>query len=213
MSSPARVDDLLAATNAVGARLRRKREEAGVSARALAQQIGVSPSLVSQIETGKSNPSVGTLYALVSALGLSLDELFQEEQAGSTRQPAPAPHGPVLRSDERPSVLLANGVRWERLTPTPDPQVDFLYVVYEVGSESCPPDALMTHSGREYGLVLEGRLGATAGFDSYELEPGDSIVFDSTMPHRFWTIGDEPCVVVWTVIGRAGDPRAPATER
>jgi hypothetical protein len=40
------------------------------------------------------------------------------------------------------------------------------------------------------------------GFESYELEAGDSIVFNSDLPHRLWTIGEEPAVVVWTVIGR-----------
>ena len=86
--------------------------------------------------------------------------------------------------------------------------MDFLFVTYDVGGASCPPDVLMRHSGREYGLVISGHLGATIGFDSFELGPGDSIVADSTTPHRFWTIGDEPAVVVWTVVGRAGDPRA-----
>jgi quercetin dioxygenase-like cupin family protein len=67
----------------------------------------------------------------------------------------------------------------------------------------------VTHTGQEYGLVLEGRLGATVGFDSYELDPGDSITFNSTTPHRFWTIGDRPSVAVWTVVWSDGDPRVP----
>jgi hypothetical protein len=45
------------------------------------------------------------------------------------------------------------------------------------------------------------------GFDEYELCPGSSIVFDSSSPHRLWTIGDEPVEAVWLVIGRAADPR------
>jgi quercetin dioxygenase-like cupin family protein len=65
----------------------------------------------------------------------------------------------------------------------------------------------MTHSGSEYGVVLEGTLGAMVGEESYELEPGDSIAFDSSTPHRIWTIGEEVAVAVWTVVGRDGDPR------
>jgi transcriptional regulator with XRE-family HTH domain len=194
---------------AIGSRLRSARVNTKMSVRALARAIGVSPSLISQIETGKANPSVGTLYAIVSALGISLDQLFADRDGtGSAAVPAGRSDYVVLRAEDRPSVELASGVRWERMTPTPDREVDFLYATYAVGGESCPPDALMRHSGREYGLVLSGRLGATIGFESYELEPGDSIVADSTTPHRFWTIGDEPAVVVWTVVGRAGDPRA-----
>lgn len=195
----------------VAERLRGHREQRGMSARALAQQVGVSPSLVSQIEHGKANPSVATLYAIVSALDLSLDELFAQEESErpdvrTTEERLEDDF--VLRRARRPNISLASGVRWERLTPSPDPNVDFLYVTYDVGGASCPPDALMRHNGREYGLVLAGRLGATVGFHSYELEPGDSIVLPSTTPHRFWTIGDEPSTVVWTVVGRTGDPRA-----
>jgi transcriptional regulator with XRE-family HTH domain len=195
----------------VGARLRAGREQRGLSGRALAGALGVSPSLISQIERGKANPSVGTLYAIVQELDISLDDIFAYNNRSATTdsQPPPAQGQPniVLRARNRASVDLASGVRWERLTPTRDPDVDFLFVTYAVGGASCPPDALMRHSGREYGLVVSGRLGATVGFDNYELEPGDSIVSESTIPHRFWTIGDEPAVVVWTVVGRAGDPR------
>jgi transcriptional regulator with XRE-family HTH domain len=193
----------------VASRLRTRREELGMSARALARSVGVSPSLISQIENAKANPSVGTLYAIVTALGMSLDELFADngtQETGSVPPPARATgHRHVLRGAERRALDLATGVHWERLTPTSDSDVDFLQVTYQAGAESCPPDALMRHSGSEYGLVLRGRLGATVGFDHYELEPGDSIVFDSSLPHRFWTIGDEPTTIVWTIIGRVGN--------
>ncbi|MEZ5122802.1 MAG: helix-turn-helix domain-containing protein [Solirubrobacterales bacterium] len=197
-----------------GAHLRRCREQRGLSARALARSVGVSPSLISQIENGKANPSVGTLYAIVSALGVSFDQLFSDAASqhdgddGAVPDRSRVSDHVVLRKEDRPFVDLDGGVRWERLTPTPDANVDFLFATYGVGGESCPPDALMRHSGREYGLMLSGRLGATIGFDTYELGPGDSIVADSSKAHRFWTIGDEPAVVVWTVIGRGADPRA-----
>ena len=60
----------------LGTRLRAERERSGLTLRELARRLEVSPSLVSQIETGKSQPSVRTLYAIVSELGISLDELF-----------------------------------------------------------------------------------------------------------------------------------------
>jgi transcriptional regulator with XRE-family HTH domain len=185
-------------------RLRSRREEKGISVRALAQRIGVSPSLVSQIETGKTNPSVGTLVAITTELDLSLAELFSDPAAPGTGggDPASHPGSPVLRHADRLSFQLESGVSWDRLTPDGADEVDFLYAVYEVGGTSSPADAPMRHHGREYGLVLSGRLGAMVGFESYELEAGDSIVFNSDLPHRLWTIGEEPAVVVWTVIGR-----------
>lgn len=195
---------------AIGGRLRAAREDREMSVRMLARTIGVSPSLISQIENGKANPSVGSLYAITNALGISLDKLFSDAQQGmgvTTAQATGRSDHTVLRVADRPVVELDSGVRWERLTPLSDADVDFLYVTYAVGGESCPPDALMRHSGREYGLVLEGELGATIGFETYHLYTGDSIVAESTTPHRFWTIGDQPAVLVWTVVGRAGDTR------
>jgi transcriptional regulator with XRE-family HTH domain len=209
----------------VGDRLKTHRQEAGMSLRALARDVGVSPSLISQIEHGKATPSVATLYAIVSELGISLDELFFDEPRGAAaagpeerhadtgNERTPSSHwqapseGPVLRAKNRLSLTLATGVRWERLTASHDPGVEFLYCNYPVGGESCPPDALMTHEGSEYGIVLSGHCGATVGEDYYELGPGDSIAFDSRTPHRIWAIGDEPMAAIWTVVGRDGDPR------
>lgn len=215
------------AAGPVGERLRAHRQEAGMSLRALARDVGVSPSLISQIEHGKATPSVGTLYAIVSELGISFDELFfdgprgagerteetPERHADSGNELTPSSHwqapseGPVLRSRNRLTLTLATGVRWERLTASHDPGVEFLYCTYPVGGESCPADKLMTHSGSEYGIVLEGRLGATVGDEDYELDPGDSIAFESTTPHRIWTVGDQAAIAIWTVVGRDDDPR------
>src|ERR1700760_1442624 len=219
----------------VGEGLRAHREEAGMSLRELARQVGVSPSLISQIEHGKATPSVGTLYAIVSTLNVSLDELFFDGPRGNAAAPEPIPgelpvaidhhadtgnerlpsshwqapsEGPVLRAGNRLSLTLATGVRWERLTASHDPGVEFLYCTYPVGGESAAADNLVTHEGSEYGIVLEGRCGATVGDDYYELETGDSIAFDSRTPHRTGTLSvPEPMIAIWTVVGRDGDPR------
>jgi transcriptional regulator with XRE-family HTH domain/mannose-6-phosphate isomerase-like protein (cupin superfamily) len=66
----------------VGAQLRERRQAAGVSLRQFARDLGVSASFVSQIENGKSQPSVATLYTICSKLNLSVDELFA--RAGAT---------------------------------------------------------------------------------------------------------------------------------
>ena len=70
----------------LGENLRRTRLDRGLSLRALARRLEVSPSLLSQIETGRIQPSVRTLYAVVSELGVSMDEVFRHVEArrGST---------------------------------------------------------------------------------------------------------------------------------
>jgi transcriptional regulator with XRE-family HTH domain len=192
----------------IGGRLREERERRGISLRELARRVGVSPSLVSQIELDRVNPSVSTLWAIVTELGMTMSDVFGEGAPEPPQiQPSRSDDGLVARPETRRIINLASGVRWERLTPHSDPEVEFLYVVYPVGAESSPEDALVTHGGREYGYVTSGTLGVRVGFEEFELGPGASIVFDSTSPHRLWTVGDEPVHAVWVVIGRAGDPR------
>jgi transcriptional regulator with XRE-family HTH domain len=194
-----------AAEAKVGNRLRAERERLGISLRQLARRVGVSPSLVSQIELDRVNPSVSTLYAIVTELGMTMSDVF-----GEPRDETPAPRGGdglVERPETRPVINLASGVRWERLTPQSDPDIEFLYVVYPVGAASCAEDALMTHRGKEYGYVISGTLGVRVGFEEYELGPGGSIAFDSSSPHRLWAIGEEPVHAIWTVVGRDADPR------
>jgi len=191
----------------VGSRLRAERERLGIGLRELARRVGVSPSLVSQIELDRVNPSVSTLYSLVTALGITMSDVFGEQPERVVERGDGLAESP----DTRRVINLASGVRWERLTRERDPDVEFLYVTYPVGAESCPEDALTTHGGREYGYVSGGTLGVQVGFEQYELGPGGSIAFDSSSPHRLWTIGEEPVHAIWVVIGRDADPRsAPA---
>jgi mannose-6-phosphate isomerase-like protein (cupin superfamily) len=121
---------------------------------------------------------------------------------------APA-SSPLVTPESRALINLESGVTWERLTAAADAGVEFLRVVYHVGSESCPEDSLIRHGGKEYGYVIAGRLGVQVGFDRYELGPGDSISFDSSSPHRLWTIGKDPAEAIWVVAGRQSDGRLP----
>lgn len=184
--------------------MRQVREQAGFTLREFAKNVGVSPSLISQVERGLAMPSVATLLAITKELGLELGDLFKlEGPKGSVAS------GPVQRGNSRKEIRLASGVRWERLTPGPDPDVDFLYVTYDVGSASCEEDSMMRHGGKEYGYLLSGCLGVKIGFDEYELGPGDSISFDAHLPHRLWCIGAQPAVVVWAVVQRHGEAWRP----
>ena len=144
-------------------RLRAERERRNISVRELARRLQVSPSAISQIERGIARPSVATLYAIVAELGLSLDELFAHRPEGPEASSLPpaalipnGPRWPIVTEASRVAIELGTGVRWERLTADPDPEVDFLHVVYEVGGCSSPDGKLMRHPGREYGLVLSG---------------------------------------------------------
>jgi transcriptional regulator with XRE-family HTH domain len=191
----------------LGPRLRLAREERQLSVRELARRIGCSASLISQIERGVSVPSVGVLYSLANELDSSLDHLLFGAEVRRPVAAAPDPSGPgiVQRGGGRSIIDLASGVRWERLTPGADAMTDFLEVVYSPGGHSTDERRPLRHDGHEYGLIISGTLQANVGFESYELGPGDSIAFDSSVPHEYLNKTGEPVHAIWVVVhSRAG---------
>lgn len=194
----------------IGNRLREERVKAGISQRELARRLGLSASMISQVESGLSKPSVGTLYAIVTELDLSLDRVIRGEEYAD-RSPSEVPDagepGPVVHPNERQVIDLDSGVRWEELTASSEESVDFLQAIYEVGGSSTPDQSLMRHHGREYGYVMSGTLGIQIGFQDYTLHSGDSIAFDSTEPHRLYNKGEQRVRAIWFVVGRDADRR------
>ena len=214
----------------IGVRLAAHRARRAVKVSALARQIGVSPSLISQIERGQSRPSVSTLFALAEALEVPVDAFFRdshepvaereggeppseagsapEAEAGSAPEAAPGERRYVVRRDDRAGIDIEGGVRWERLTPTHLDEVEFLELVYEPGAES--HSSLYRHPGMEMVLVLSGRMDIFVGFDRHELAPGDSICFPSTTPHRYVNPTAETTRAVTAILldgGPSGPPR------
>lgn len=186
--------------------------KAGISQRELARRLGLSASLISQLESGQSRPSVGTLYSIVTELGVSLDRVIRGgdflETVGSDAD-GQDERSPIVRPGERAAIDLDSGVRWEELAADREDGVDFLHAIYEVGGASTPDRSLMRHHGREYGYVVSGTLGIQIGFQEYELAAGDSIAFDSTTPHRLFNKGDVPVHAIWFVVGRGTDGSGP----
>jgi transcriptional regulator with XRE-family HTH domain len=197
---------------AIGERIRTARESARMSVRELARRVEVSPSHVSQVERGLAKFSVRTLYSVVNELGVSMDSLFADTSALAPVQdlkPAAASRGLddslerdgiVLRADRRPTIPLASGTRWERLTPRPESGAEFIEVVYPPVQEAdLQAVSFAQHSSREYGIVIRGTLTVQVGFEKSELGPGDSIAFDSMIPHRFWNETSDEVRCVWFI--------------
>jgi transcriptional regulator with XRE-family HTH domain len=217
------------ATHRIGARLARLRSERGIKVSALARAIGVSPSMISQIERSQSRPSVSTLFELSKALDVPVDAFFRdaaEDRAAPPSAPVPASPPPasddaeapagrprhryLVRADERDVIEIEGGVRWESLTPRPLEELDFLELVYEGHAESAR--RLYRHPGTEMVLLLSGRLDIHVAFERFELHPGDSIYFPSSIPHRYVNPTDETARAV-TVILHDHPPDQPATTR
>ena len=218
---------------AIGQKLRVARSNSGLSLRELAAEAEVSASLLSQIENGRTMPSVRSLHSIADALSVPITYFFPEDDEGETPEreeeeekavptdeepprkveltPSefrsneerdgfgarmfgeadyPAIRGPVVKADRRAVIELEGGVLWSRLTPGPEPGLEFLLIEYEVGASS--GTKMSHHIGREFTYVLEGKLLLELGFEKYLLEQGDSVIFDSTTPHRLSNAGDVP---------------------
>jgi transcriptional regulator with XRE-family HTH domain len=186
--------------------------------RELAKRVGCSPSHISAIERGITKPSISTLTAVVTELNVSMESLFEARDLSrapdranphadpwSREQNQPAarlttnrpPRQGVLQRADRPKIRIESGVVAESLLSTHEDEVDFCIYAYEPGGASVADAQFIRHPGREYGMVLEGSLRVQLGFEEYNLDEGDSIAFDSTVPHRFWNDTDRVARVIW----------------
>ncbi|MET1038780.1 MAG: XRE family transcriptional regulator [Aeromicrobium sp.] len=211
----------------LGQRLKDVRVRAGLTLRELARQAEVSPSLVSQIENGKSQPSVATLYSFSRVLNVSVDELFDDEPGLEVISPALAvsrPHSgevngymdpvhawqpseyanrvSVAHPSHRPQLTMAEGVVWERLAATPEHGVNFMKIAYAPGATSSASGDRTTHDGYEYGFVVAGQVEVTVGDEVFLLHEGESVGFDSSIPHMLRNPGDHLFEGVWFVHGQ-----------
>jgi DNA-binding XRE family transcriptional regulator/quercetin dioxygenase-like cupin family protein len=226
----------------IGRRLAAHRGLRGMRVAELAREVGVTPSLISQIERGLSRPSVSTLFAIAQALDVPVDAFFREppQPAAAARPGGPSGPGglgwpadaasglPVAGPGQMPAegrykvrrggravIDIEGGVRWERLTRSTLDHLDFFELVYEPGAESHPRQ--YTHPGTEMVLVMSGCLEITIGFERYLLEPGDSIDFPSSMPHRYVNPAAETAravtVILYDCPGDAGQAPPDARTR
>jgi transcriptional regulator with XRE-family HTH domain len=202
----------------IGRALREERQKQKLSLRSVATATGVSASLLSQVETGKSQPSVSTLYALVNHLGISLDKLLgigvantpqviaadksAEAGAGGRSNTAAVSRAGIQRGEDNPVLDMDNGVRWERLAVDDGDLVDPLLVTYQPGASSSLEGRLMRHSGVEYACLTEGELTLQLEFDTHVLRAGDSLCFQSSRPHLYYNHGKKVSRGIWFVVGR-----------
>jgi quercetin dioxygenase-like cupin family protein len=182
--------------------------------------------MLSQVETGRTRPSVSTIYAIATELGLSIDALLSGEETASLADTAEVassrvresavtslgiPLSQLVRPEQRRKLELESGVTWELLSDLLPHLVDFMLVTYEPGGRSSSSGKLTRHMGTEFAFMLSGTLKVQVGFDEYVLRPGDSMAFDSSEPHLLVNEGADPAVGLWFVLGRRQAPEARAS--
>lgn len=183
----------------VGARIRDLRQARGISARALAKTLGISPSAVSQIERGVMQPSVSRLIAITDALGVPLVAAF--DPASDRRAEPVGPSGFTLqRAGQTPDIVLDSGVSFRRLTPGSSPGIDYFESIYPPGASAHGADGLFHHEGYEVGTVVAGELTIDFEAERVILRAGDAISYPCSVPHRLHNTGDTDAVAHWLIV-------------
>ena len=177
-------------TDDLRGKLRALRTAQGLTLEDLARSVGLSKSALSQIESGRIDPSLETLRRLVQALKVTLASLFETRAAVDDR---------VVRHDQRKVFHIPrNQLRYELLSPDlVGKRVEFLRVELDPAKGEKPQP--YAHEGEEYGIVIRGRVEVFVEGSTYVLGPGDSIFFHATAPHYVVNAGRRTAVTIWAI--------------
>jgi transcriptional regulator with XRE-family HTH domain len=173
---------------AIGNRIRSLRSQQRRTLKALAERTGVSPSMLSLVERGKTSPSIGTLVAIASALGVHMSDLLADD--------AEPPQELISRRKDQHSFTTPLGV--ERRILRVDRVRGLEIAINEYGPGSGSEMELTHHEGYEFGIVLKGQLTIElAGEEPHALRAGDLISYPSTTPHRIWNYSSSHVQALW----------------
>src|SRR5262245_14166322 len=149
--------------------------------------------MISMVERGRASPSIGTLVAIASALRVPMSELFDGDDEEDV-------HPPVRRRGDQPTYETASGVMRRLVQNDVNHGVEIAVNEYEPATAS---SATATHhAGVEYGMVMEGTLVVELDGSTYELQTGDSIAYESSVPHRILNSGHARARTVWLNLER-----------
>ncbi len=166
----------------VGQRLRELRNERSLSIRTLAEKSQLNVNTLSMIENGKTSPSVATLQQLAFALETPIAAFFEMS--------APQNQIAYQKVGQRPIIAIAHGTLEDLGAGMISREAEPFLMVLETHAESGPTP--IVHTGREFVFCLEGRLAYTIEDQTFLLEPGDSLLFEAHLPHRWQNVGETP---------------------
>ncbi|HIJ57595.1 MAG TPA: cupin domain-containing protein [Deltaproteobacteria bacterium] len=173
----------------IGRRIRTLRKEKGFTLAKMAELCQCSSSLLSQIETGAVNPSFSTLKSISDVLGISMASLFETSITLKDTPLSP------IHANERKTLTTGGGVSLQLLSNGTAFPCEFILTRLPAGAST--GDVLYKHDGKECGFILEGELVVETGGESYHMRRGDTITFDSSIPHRITNPGKKEAVSIW----------------
>lgn len=173
----------------LGEKIKAMREEAGLGLRDLAAKANMSPSMLSQIENGASNPSINTLKNIAVALNMPLYRFFQEDS-----DPAQL----VVRADARKIIgYPGQEGQYELLTPDVSGQIEFCRMTIPPNKASAGMPT--GHTGEEVAYVVSGEIGILLEDTRIALAAGDSLRIPPMTQHRWINSTSEDAVIVFAV--------------
>lgn len=176
-----------AGADAVGTRLKRLRENYGLTQRELARRAGVTNGAISLIEQNRVSPSISSLKKILEGIPLSLAEFFAPDFSAPDKVFFAAEDLTEIAFGEKISMrMVGRNMR--------DRALQMLREVYQPGADT--GEEMLRHQGEEGGIVVAGCLTVTVGARERELGPGDAYYFRSDIPHRFRNTGSVPCVLI-----------------
>lgn len=173
----------------LGDKIRSLRHKQKISIEQLSEMSGLSKGLISQIERDITGPSVASLWKISKALNVTMNYFFDEYDDFNQ----------VVLKEERNKLMMRRGSRtYELLSPSLKKQIEMLWI--EINPNEKIEAELISHDGEECGVVIRGTLRVISGSNVYDLEEGDSIYLDSTIPHKYLNMGNELSVSVWAMV-------------
>lgn len=186
----------------VGRCIREIREESELSIRALAEQSGLAVNTLSLIENGKTSPSVSTLQQIAGALQVPITAFFEMEPEKSQKRVV------YTREQHRPCAHFTHGNVEDLAAGMAERLMEPFVFTMEPGAVSGTNP--IVHTGQEFVYCLEGRIAYMVDNHTYLLEPGDSLAFESHLPHRWQNVATQQSKAI--LILCPFDPRDRATE-
>lgn len=178
----------------IGTRARALRMAQNLTIADVAQRSGLSSGIISQIERGKSNPSIRTLQRLRAALGVNLWEFLQSEEPETVEDGLSAERYIRRKADRQNIVVGSSHLVKELLSPKRDENLRFMLITVPPFGES---EDVLQGQGQKGGLILSGRAALTIDGSTRLLETGDSFQFPSELPHKISNPHDEPTQLLW----------------
>ena len=180
----------------LGARIKGLRGERGLRQKALAEQAGLTPSLVSQIESDKLTPSLHTLGRLAAALGVPVGAFFEQP-----------PNGRIHLGRRRDNAMVSfdgSAERWEVLAAGLfRGKVRAVVASIEKPGPSVPPERVLLGPGQmKLMYVLQGKIALHYNGERHLLQAGDSAHLDGGIPHGWENLGPGAARTLWVITGK-----------